>query len=76
MDIVTTIFQVIGQAVTSFVGVLTDAVESITSLFYVAPSGTETSGHMTFLGVLLLIAAGIGIVYWCFRLIKGLVRRA
>lgn len=75
-DIVSTIFQVISEAVSSFVSTLTSAVSGITELFYVAPSGTETSGHMTFLGVLLLIAAGVGIVYWCFRLIKGLVRRA
>lgn len=76
MSIVQTIFEVISQAVSSFIGTLTSAVNGITELFYVAPTGTETSGHMTFLGVLLLIAAGVGIVYWCFRLIKGLVRRA
>lgn len=76
MDIVSVIFEVIAAAITSFTSALTDAVSGITALFYV-PAGTgETSGHMTFLGVLLLIAAGVGIVYWCFRLIKGLVRRA
>ena len=75
MTIVQTIFEVIGQAVSSFVATLTSAVNGITDLFYVAADGT-TPAHMTFLGVLLLIAAGVGIVYWCFRLIKGLVRRA
>ena len=74
-DIITTIFEVIGQAVTKFVAVLTNAVGSITEMFYVPAGSGETSGHMTFLGVLLLIVAGIGIVYWCFRLIKGLVKR-
>jgi len=75
MSIVQTIFEVIGQAVTSFVTTLASAVNGITSLFYVEASGTDPA-HMTFLGVLLLIAAGVGLVYWAFRLIKGLVRRA
>lgn len=75
MSIVQTIFEVIGQAVTSFVTTLASAVNGITSLFYV--EATEGNpAHMTFLGVLLLIAAGVGLVYWAFRLIKGLVRRA
>jgi len=76
MDIVQVIFEVIGQAVTSFTSTLSSAVSGITSMFYVPAGSGETSGHMTFLGVLLLVAAGVGIVYWCFRLIKGLVRRA
>ena len=75
MSIVQTIFEVIGQAVSSFVSTLASAVNGVTALFYVEASGTDPA-HMTFLGVLLLIAAGIGIVYWCFRLIKGLVQRA
>lgn len=75
MSIVQTIFEVIGQAVTSFLSTLTSAVSGVTELFYV-PADGSTAAHMTFLGVLLLIAAGVGLVYWCFRLIKGLVRRA
>lgn len=74
-DLVTTIFAVITQAVTSFVSSLGAALNGMTSLFYTAPSGSG-SGQMTFLGTLLLIAAGIGIVYWAFRLIRALVRRA
>lgn len=75
-DIVQTIFSVISSAVTSFVSTLTSAISGVTELFYI-PAGTgESSGHMTFLGVLLLIAAGVGLVYWVFRLIKGLVQRA
>ena len=76
MSIVQTIFEVIGQAVTSFVSTLSSAISGITEMFYVPAGSGETSGHMTFLGVLLLIAAGVGLVYWAFRLIKGLVRRA
>lgn len=70
MEIITEIFEVIGGAVTNFATTLASAVTSVTGMFYSAEGG------MTFLGVLLLIAAGVGIVYFGFRLIKGLVRRA
>lgn len=72
---VATLFETISQAITSMIGALTSAISGVTALFYVEPNGTE-SGHMTFLGVLLLIAVGVGIVYWAFGLIRGLVRRA
>ena len=63
------IFQVIADAVTSFANALSSAVTSITSLFY-----NQTSG-MTFLGVLLLIGAGVGLIYFVVRWISSLVRR-
>lgn len=70
MAIVTEIFEVIGSVVTQFANTLGSAITSITSMFYNAETG------MTFLGVLLLIAAGVGLVYWGFRLIRGLIKRA
>ena len=73
---IATIFEEIAAAITAMLSALTSAISGVTELFYVAPSGTETTGHMTFLGVLLLIAVGVGIVYWAFNLIRGLVRRA
>lgn len=72
---IATIFEEIASAITAMLSALTSAISGVTELFYVAPSGTETTGHMTFLGVLLLIAVGVGIVYWAFNLIRGLVRR-
>lgn len=71
-----TIFSEIANAISEMLSALTNAISGVTELFYVAPTGTETTGHMTFLGVLLLIAVGVGIVYWAFNLIRGLVRRA
>lgn len=73
---IATIFEEIAAAITAMLSALTNAISGVTELFYVAPSGTDTTGHMTFLGVLLLIAVGVGIVYWAFNLIRGLVRRA
>lgn len=64
------IFAEISAAITQMLTCLTSAITGVTSLFYDA-----TNSKMTFLGVLLLIAVGVGIVYWAFNLIKGLVRR-
>lgn len=63
------IFSVIADAVTSFASALASAVTSITALFY------DSTNGMTFLGVLLLIGAGVGLIYFCVRWIQSLVRR-
>lgn len=69
---ISAIFQTIGDAVTSFATALSNAVSSVTSMFYTTGEG----GGITFLGTLVLIAVGVGLVYWGFRLIKGLLHRA
>ena len=67
------VFKVIGEAVTAFIGVLSNGLSSIVSIFYTAGSG-ETPGSFTFIGILLLIGAGVGLVYWVFFLIMKLCR--
>lgn len=72
---IATIFETISSAVTAFAGSLGNAVTSIGEMF-VTHSGDTYS--LTFLGTLSLIAVGVGLVYWGFRLIRGLIaqRRA
>lgn len=70
------IFEEIGNVINGFSTALGNAINSITSMFYTAPTGSATTGSLTVLGTLSLIAVGCGLVYWAFRLIKGLVRRA
>lgn len=65
------IFSTIGQAITAFANQLSSAVTSVAGMFY----DSSENGGLTFLGTLLLIAVGIGVVYWVFRLIRGLVSR-
>lgn len=68
------IFEAVGSAITAFSGAVASAVTSVTNMFIVTgENGTVT---LTTLGTLLLIAVGAGLVFWAFRLIKGLVRRA
>lgn len=69
------IFTAVGEAVTAFSGALASSITSVTGMFYTPGSGSDP-GQLTVLGTLLLIAVGVGLVYWAFRLIKGLIRRA
>lgn len=71
MNYVTSIFETITSAVTSFVETLGQAISGITNLFWT----TGENAGPTFLGVLMLILAGIGLVYGAFRLIRGLIGR-
>jgi len=68
------IFQTIGEAITGFATALSSAVTSVAGMFYTPGSG-DNAGQLTFLGSLLLIAVGVGVVYWVFRLIRGLIAR-
>lgn len=70
---ISTIFGAVGEAITAFSGVVASSVTSVTSMFITHSEGTYT---LTALGTLLLIAVGAGLVFWAFRLIKGLVKRA
>lgn len=69
---ISTIFETITQAISAFAGSLTSAVTSVAALFY-TPGAEGAAGQMTFLGTLVLIGVGVGVVYWVFRLIRGLI---
>lgn len=71
MDIINSIFEAVGRAITQFSTNLGSAITSVTSMFYTSGDG---SGSLTFLGVLLCIALGVGLVLWAFRLIKSLIK--
>lgn len=71
---ISAIFTTISQAVTSFVSALGNAVSGVTSMFWDAEA--SGGGQLTVLGTLLLIASGVGLVYFGFRLIRGLIRTA
>jgi len=67
------IFEAVGEAISNFATCVASSVQSVTSMFITESSGTYS---LTTLGTLLLIAVGVGLVFWAFRLIKGLVKRA
>ena len=65
------IFQAIGQVITQFANSIASVFQSIAGMFF-----DSTDNELTLLGTLLIIAAGVGIVYWGFRIIYNLVRGA
>lgn len=69
MNIITSIFTGGSAVVTGFLDLLSDAVTGIGAMFYVAETG------LTLLGSLSVIALGVGVVYWAFNLIRGLISR-
>lgn len=69
---ISAIFEAVGQAISAFSTALASGISSVTSMFY----QTGENAGLTTLGTLLLIAVGVGLVFWAFRLIKGLVKRA
>lgn len=71
---ISAIFQAITDSVTGFTGALAGVFEGLEAMFVTTTSGGAT--QLTFLGILILVAAGVGIVYWAFRMIKGLISRA
>lgn len=70
---ISAIFGSVGEAITAFSGAVASSVTAVTSMFITQSEGSYT---LTALGTLLLIAVGAGLVFWAFRLIKGLIKRA
>ena len=72
---VSEIFSTITSVITEFFKSLSQGVNSITGLIY-TPGVGEAPGKLTTFGTLLLISAGVGIVYWLFRMVRRLVHAA
>lgn len=68
------IFSVLGEIVQGFAGLVVDLFEAVVSIIYTAPTGSETTGTLTVVGVLMLISLGTGLVIWAFRFIRSLIR--
>lgn len=72
---VSQIFVTLGETITGILANLSSALSGITSMFWVEPTGTETVGHLTILGILSVFAVGAGVVYFVFNLIRSLIMR-
>lgn len=67
------ILQAFGSAITAVIGWITSSISSVVGLFYDTTASTPT---FTFLGTLLLIGFGVGMVWALIRFVRGLVRGA
>lgn len=74
MPSISDIFTEIATAITNFITTLASAFNGVTTLFWDA-SANSNAGGFTFLGVLVLIGCGCGLVYGAYRIIKGLMHR-
>lgn len=73
MDILTVVFNALGQIVTGIVDVISDSFSGVVSLWYTAPTGSEATGSLTFLGVFSLIAFVVGMVWLAIKFIGGMI---
>lgn len=73
MDILNVVFTALGDIVTGIVGIIGDSFSGVVSLWYTAPTGSNTTGSLTFLGVFSLIAFVVGMVWLAIRFIGGMI---
>lgn len=66
------ILQDIGSVITAVMGWFSSLFSSVSALFY---DTTGTTHQFTFIGVLLLVAFGLGMVWVVINFIKKLVNR-
>lgn len=59
----------IGTAITAVTGWLVSTLTSVSSMFY------DSTNGFTFVGVLLLVGFGLGLVWTLIKFVKALVRR-
>lgn len=67
VSMIQAIFNAIGQAITSFGGVIGNGFSSAVALFWNGTALTDT-------GTLMLIGAGVGLVWFAVALIMKLIR--
>ena len=73
MDILEVVFNALSSIVTGIVNVISNSFSGVVSLWYTAPTGTETTGSLTFLGVFSLIAFVVGMVWLAIKFIGGMI---
>lgn len=68
---VSAIFESIGSVITAFAGVIGNGFTALLEIFY---STSGTNAGLTPIGILSLIGVGMGLVYWAFNLVRGLIK--
>lgn len=71
---ISAIFGQLTSGAQSFVTFLTTLFQSVVTIFYTAPTGTETQGSLTDIGILFVTAIAVGFVYFGMRYITKLIK--
>lgn len=69
MNIITEIFEVVSSVITGFMTAITSALNGVVAIFWDATNG------LTFIGTLMLLGLGIGLVYFAISFITRLIRQ-
>lgn len=72
-DVVSVVLTAVGEIITGLIDIVGDSFTGVVSLWYTAPTGTETNGHLTFLGGLSLLAFGFGVIWLAIRFIGSMI---
>lgn len=70
---VSSIFEILGDIVTNFSGLLVELFTAIVSVFF-TPGTDGAPGELTIIGVLTLISVGVSLVIWAFNFFRRLLR--
>lgn len=68
------IFTTLGNIATAFAGLVVQLFNAVVAIFYTAPTGEQTTGQLTIVGILALIGVGTGLVIWAFNFVRRLIR--
>lgn len=71
---VTSIFTQLGDIISGFASLLVSLFGDVVKIFYTAPSGSNTTGELTVVGILALMGLGTGLVIWGFNFVRRLIR--
>lgn len=66
---ITKLFGVLGDVITNTLALLVDIFEGTTAVFYIEETG------FTFVGTLMLVALGMSMAFFGWKVIKGLLKR-
>lgn len=67
------IFNAILEIAQAFITLIIGVFNGLQALLWTAGTGSDP-GSLTFFGTLILLGAGVGVVYWAIDLLRSLVR--
>lgn len=70
---VSAIFTQLETIISSFATTLVSLFGDVVKIFYTAPSGSNTTGELTIVGILALMGLGTGLVIWAFNFVRRLL---
>lgn len=73
MDVLNVVFTALGTIMSGVIDIIANSFTGVVSLWYVEPTGTETTGHLTLLGAFSLIAFAFGVVWLAIRFIGSMI---